>query len=74
MKGTDPSKRNQEMIDHDTCLDTGDGGAAAIVAGLLAVAIVVVGLFYFASLTHDGSKAIVVDVPRVAVSVAPPGH
>jgi len=62
------------MPDRRTIIDTGDGGAAAVVAGLFAVALAVVGLFYFTSLNGYGSKTIIVDVPNVTVNVAPPGH
>jgi hypothetical protein len=62
------------MANRETIIDTGDGGAAAMVAGMVAVAIVAVGLFYFFGMTHTGSKTITVDVPKVTVSVAPPGQ
>ena len=62
------------MTDRETIIETGDGGAAAVVAGMLVVALVAVGLFYFASINHVGSKTTSVDVPKVTVNVAPPGQ
>jgi hypothetical protein len=54
------------MVDREI-MDTGDGGAAAIVAGLLAVALVVVGVFFFVSLNNSATgQTITVQVPATA--------
>jgi hypothetical protein len=61
------------MVDRETIIETGDGGAAGIVAGLLTVALVVVGLFFFLSTSHTGGRTIDLDVPAVTVNVTPDG-
>jgi hypothetical protein len=62
------------MADHETIIETGDGGAAGIVAGLIIVALIVVGLFFFFGSNHSGSKTIDLDVPKVTVNVTPDGQ
>lgn len=62
------------MADRETIIETGDGGAAGIVAGLLIVALVVVGLFFFFGTNHSGSQTIDLDVPAVTVNVTPDGQ
>ena len=59
------------MDDHETIIETGDGGAAGIVAGLLAVALVVVGLFFFLGVTDSGSQTIDLDSPTVTLGAEP---
>ena len=61
------------MVDRETIIETGDGGAAGIVAGLLTVALIVVGLFFFLSTSHPGGQTIDLDVPAVTVNVTPDG-
>jgi hypothetical protein len=63
-----------EMVDRETIIETGDGGAAGIVAGLLVVALVVVGMFFFFSMGNSGSQTIDLDIPAVTVDVTPDGH
>ena len=62
------------MVDRETIIETGDGGAAGIVAGLLVVALVVVGLFFFFGMNRSGSQTIDIDVPAVTVDVTPDGQ
>jgi hypothetical protein len=62
------------MADRETFIETGDGGAAGIVAGLLIVALVVVGLFFFFGTNHSGGRTIDLDVPAVTVNVTPDGQ
>ena len=63
------------MADRETIIETGDGGAAGIVAGLIIVALVVVGLFfYFGANSGGGSRTIDLDVPAVTVDVKPDGQ
>lgn len=62
------------MADRETIIETGDGGAAGIVAGLLVVALVVVGLLFYFNSTGGGSRTIDLDVPAVTVGVAPDGQ
>jgi hypothetical protein len=63
------------MADRETIIETGDGGAAGIVAGLIIVALIVVGLFfYFGANSGGGSRTIDLDVPAVTVDVAPDGQ
>jgi hypothetical protein len=64
----------KEMADRETIIETGDGGAAGIVAGLLVVALVVVGLFFFFGMSNSGSQTIDLDVPAVTVNVTPDGQ
>lgn len=62
------------MADRETIIETGDGGAAGIVAGLLVVALLVVGFFFFFGMNHSGSQTIDLDVPAVTVNVTPDGQ
>ncbi|MBN9348900.1 MAG: hypothetical protein J0I48_22310 [Devosia sp.] len=62
------------MADRETIIETGDGGAAGIVAGLLVVALAVVGLFFFFGMNRPGSQTIDLDVPAVTVNVTPDGQ
>jgi hypothetical protein len=62
------------MVDRETIIETGDGGAAGIVAGLLVVALVVVGLFFFFGINRPASQTIDIDVPAVTVGVTPDGQ
>lgn len=62
------------MADRETIIETGDGGAAGIVAGLLIVALLVVGFFFFFSNNRSGSQTIDIDVPAVTVDVKPDGQ
>lgn len=63
-----------KMADRETFADTGDGGAAAIIAGLLVVALVVVGVFFYFGLDGAPSTIIDLDAPAATVNVAPTGH
>lgn len=49
--------------------DPGDGGAAAIVAGLLVVVAVVVGVFFLIGINSAQSRQIDLDVRPVTVHV-----
>ena len=62
------------MVDRETIIETGDGGAAGVVAGLLIVALIVVGLFFFFGMNRPGSKTIDLDVPAVTMTVTPDGR
>jgi len=62
------------MADRETIIETGDGGAAGIVAGLLVVALVVVGLFFYFGANNSGRQTIDIDVPAVTVDVMPDGQ
>ena len=62
------------MADRETIIETGDGGAAGIVAGLLIVALVVVGLFFFLGVNNSGRPTIDIDVPAVTANVTPDGQ
>jgi hypothetical protein len=63
----------ENLVAHrETYIETGDGGAAGIVAGLLIVALVIVGFFFFFSVNNSGRQTIDIDVP--AVSVTPDGQ
>ena len=59
------------MAGRETYIETGDGGAAGIVAGMLIVALVVIGLFFFFSVNNSGRPTIDLDVPGVTVNVTP---
>jgi hypothetical protein len=59
------------MANRETFIETGDGGAAGIVAGLLIVALVVVGFFFFLSVNNSSRQTIDIDVPAVTISVTP---
>jgi hypothetical protein len=62
------------MVDRETIIETGDGGAAGIVAGLLVVALLVVGFFFYTSMNRSGSQTFDIDVPKVTVNVTPDGQ
>ena len=62
------------MADRETFIETGDGGAAGMVAGMLIVALVVVGLFFFFSVNNSGRQTIDLDIPAVTVNVMPDGQ
>ncbi len=63
------------MADRETIIETGDGGAAGIIAGLMFVAMVVVGLFIFFGMNNNSaSQTIDLDVPAVTVNVTPDGQ
>jgi hypothetical protein len=62
------------MADRETIIETGDGGAAGIVAGLLVVALLVVGFFFLFGVNNSGSQTIDVDVPAVTIDVVPDGQ
>ena len=62
------------MADRETIIETGDGGAAGIVAGLLIVALIVVGLFFYFGTNNSGSQTIDLDVRAVTVDVTPDGQ
>jgi hypothetical protein len=60
------------MANRDTIIETGDGGAGAIVAGVVIVALIVLGFFLFAN-NNGGTRTLDVDVPAVTVDVQPDG-
>ena len=62
------------MVDRETIIETGDGGAAGIVAGLLVVALLVVGFFFYSGINKSGSQSIDIDVPAITVDVTPDGQ
>ena len=62
------------MVDRETIIETGDGGAAAIVAGMVFVALIVVGLFFFYGITRETGQTISVEAPKVTVNVTPSGQ
>jgi hypothetical protein len=62
------------MADRETIIETGDGGAAGVVAGLLIVALIVVGFFFYFGMNRSGSQTVDIDVPAVTVDVAPDGQ
>lgn len=62
------------MADRETIIETGDGGAAGIVAGLVVVALVVVGLFFFSGVNNSGRQTIDLDVPALAGNVTSDGQ
>ena len=62
------------MAERETEFETGDGGAAGIVAGLLIVALVVVGLFFFSGLNNTARQTIDLDLPAATLNIAPGEH
>ena len=64
------------MADRETIIETGDGGAAGIVAGLLLVVLVVVALLFYFGMNRNGggSQTFDIDVPAVTVDVQPDGQ
>ena len=56
------------MGDRETIIETGDGGAAGIVAGMLVVALLVAGLFFFIGTNNSGRQTIDIDIPAVTVN------
>ncbi len=62
------------MVDRETIIETGDGGTAAMIAGVLVVALLVVGTLYYLSLGNGSSRTIDIDVPKITVGVTPDGQ
>lgn len=62
------------MVDRETIIETGDGGAAGIIAGVLLVAIIAVGAFFFLTTNTNRGQTIDIDVPAVSVDVVPDGQ
>lgn len=60
------------MSDRDTLPDAGDGGAAAMIAALVLVAMIIVGALYLASLQASGGGQLDVR-PARALAEAPVG-
>jgi hypothetical protein len=56
------------MDDRNTFSDAGDGGAGAIVAGLVVVVLLVVGFFYFFGAPQRG-EIVDVSLPKLAAGV-----
>jgi Pyruvate/2-oxoacid:ferredoxin oxidoreductase gamma subunit len=61
------------MADRETIITGGGGSGVGIIAGVLVVALVVLGFFYLAN-NSSGSRTVDVDVPAVSVDVAPDGQ
>lgn len=62
------------MADRETIIDTGGGsGSAGIIAGIVIVALVVLGFFLFVN-NNGGTRTVDVDVPAVSVDVQPDGQ
>jgi hypothetical protein len=59
------------MEDRDTI---GDGGAGAIVAGLVLVVAVVIAFFFFVGTPRHYAQTIDVSIPKVAVGTTPAGQ
>lgn len=57
------------QMDGDT---TGDGGAAAIVSGLLLAVLVVIGIFYFFSTRSADTNTIDIRPPRISAEAPSP--
>jgi hypothetical protein len=62
------------MADRETIIETGDGGAAGIIAGLIVVALIVIGFFFYFGVNGGGSQTIDLDVPAVTIDVTPDGQ
>jgi hypothetical protein len=62
------------MAYRETFAGTGDSGAAAIVAGSLVVALVVVGFFFYFGVSGVPSTTLDLSAPIATVSVAPTGQ
>ena len=61
------------MPDRETIIETGDGGAA-VIAGMLAVVMIVVVAFSYFGIGHGTTKTIDIDVPKITVGVTPDGQ
>ena len=62
------------MVDRETIIETGDGGTAAMIAGVLVVALLIVGTLYYLSLGNGSSRTIDIDVPKITIGVTPDGQ
>ena len=63
------------MADRETIIETGgDGGAAGVIAGMVLVAIIVIGAFLYFGNMNGASRTIDIDVPKVTVGVTPDGQ
>jgi hypothetical protein len=59
------------MADRETIVETRSGGGAGIIAGIVIVALLVVGFLVFFNNGNGGSAGVDVDVPAVNVDVVP---
>lgn len=64
------------MADRETIIETGgsDGGATAVIAGILVAVVLVIGFFVLINSNGSGSRTIDLDVPAVTVGVTPDGQ
>ncbi len=62
------------MADRETIIGAGDGGAAAMLAATLIVALVAIGSFYYFGIGHSSDATVDIKVPQAIVHVTPAGH
>jgi hypothetical protein len=62
------------MADRETIIETGGGNSMGFIAGIVIVALVVIGFFLFVNNNGGGSRTVDVDVPAVTVDVTPDGQ
>jgi hypothetical protein len=60
--------------DTETVIVERDGSSAGIIAGIVIVALVVLGFFLFFNGNNSGGGTLDVDVPAVSVNVTPDGQ
>jgi hypothetical protein len=60
-------KRSKDVPPRQSIIDTGDGGAAAIVAGVLALALVAVAIFYVVNITRTSANAIDISGSKISM-------
>ncbi|MDB5542656.1 MAG: hypothetical protein JWQ89_4383 [Devosia sp.] len=61
------------MADRETIIDN-RGSGVGIIAGIVLVAVLVIGFFVFFNNNGGGSRTVDVDVPAVTVDVKPDGQ
>ncbi len=61
-------------MDDREIFDAGDGGAAAIVDGLLVVVLVVAGFLFLMTMGPSNSTTVIDVTPKAPVSAAPAGQ
>lgn len=61
------------MADRETIIETGGGMGTGVIAGIVIVALLVLGYFLFVN-HNGGGRTVDVDVPAVSVNVQPDGQ
>lgn len=62
------------MMERETIIETGDGGAAGFIAGMVLVAIVAIALFMYFGGRGGDTFPLTQPAPAVTINVTPPAN